>query len=60
MGTSYEQRIVDAMVRRAEALERGDEQAAAAELVAAGSAADALRTRRRGYVPAGAERGSEP
>lgn len=50
MGTSYEHRIVDAMVRRAEALERGDDQEAASALVEAGRAVDGLRHRRGARV----------
>ena len=46
MNTSYEYRIVEAMLRRSEALELGDDNAAAEALVEAGNAATALRTRR--------------
>lgn len=46
MNTSYEHRIVEAMLRRSEALAQGDDNAAAAALVEAGNAATALRTRR--------------
>ncbi len=47
MTSSYEQRIVEAMLRRSEALEQGDDQEAAAALVEAGGAADAIRRQRR-------------
>lgn len=53
MTSSYEQRIVEAMLRRAEALERGDDQTAAAQLVEAGDAAQAMR-RDRGWAREGA------
>lgn len=48
MTSSYEQRIVEAMLRRDEALERCDDQAAATALVEAGNAARAMRHQRRG------------
>ncbi len=47
MTSSYEQRIIDAMLRRAEALEKGDDQAAGHALVEAGNAVDAMREKRR-------------
>lgn len=47
MTSSYEQRIVDAMVRRSEALDRGDDNAAAEALVEASKAASAMRHERR-------------
>ena len=50
MNTSYEYRIVEAMLRHSEALEQGDDSAAAEALVAALTAATALRTKRHGQV----------
>ncbi len=47
MTSSYEHRIVEAMLRRSEALEQGDDNAAAEALVEAQKAADAMRERRR-------------
>lgn len=47
MTSSYEERIVAAMVRRSEALERGDVLTAAMALVEAGQAANAMRRQRR-------------
>ncbi len=46
MTSSYEHRIVEAMLRRSEALEQGDDQAAGHALVEAGKAADAMRATR--------------
>lgn len=47
MTSSYEKRIVQAMLARAEALDHGDDQAAAAALVEATKVVDAMRKRRR-------------
>ncbi len=47
MTSSYEHRIVEAMLRRSEALEQGDDNAAAEALVEAQKAADAMREKRR-------------
>lgn len=57
MTSSYEQRIVDAMVRRSEALDRGDDLAAAEALVEAGKAASAMRHERRELGGHGEQRG---
>ncbi len=56
MGTSYEEQIVTAMLQRLEALEKGDDQAAAEALVRAGEATRRLRTRRRAVPPQHSER----
>lgn len=51
MTSSYEQRIVEAMLRRSEALEQGDDQTAAEMLVEASQVADAMRHKRREQNP---------